>query len=100
MAEIGFFNGSSAMQAFYMVLCNLIVLSRLPVESIKFHKNVYSILSRSKVYLEAVLMSHDCSVTSLYWVKFGDVLQLASSSLDCTVCIWGNVGNTDGAWTI
>ena len=70
------------------------------VESIKFHKNVYSILSRSKVYLEAVLMSHDCSVTSLYWVKFGDVLQLASSSLDCTVCIWGNVGNTDGAWTI
>lgn len=67
------------------------------LEQIKFHKNVYPILSNSKVFLEAVLVSHDCSVTALSWVRFGGLLQLASSSLDCTVCLWGSGGE---AWSV
>lgn len=69
------------------------------LEAIKFHKNVFSILEDSRVFLEAVLINHECSVTSLAWVRFGGKLQLASSSLDCTVCLWGS-GAEAGAWTV
>lgn len=68
------------------------------LEELKFHKNVYNILSNSIAFLEAVLISHECSVTSLCWVNFDGVKQLASASLDCTVCLWGN--GTEGAWTV
>jgi elongator complex protein 2 len=68
------------------------------IEEIKFHKNINPILSNRKIFLEAVLISHECSVTSLAWVRYDGVLQLASSSLDCTVCLWGN--STGEAWSV
>ena len=39
-------------------------------------------------------------MTSLKWVKFyNKQLQLVSSSLDCTLCVWG-VEKEGGAWGV
>lgn len=66
-------------------------------EVLKFHKNVYPLLSKHNVFLESVLSSHECSVTNLAWVRYGAVLQLISSSLDCTICMWAY---EEGSWTV
>lgn len=66
-------------------------------EITKFHKNVKTLEFKSgqsdkkvlKIFLESVLISHECSVTNLSWVNFREKLELASCSLDCTICIWG-----------
>jgi elongator complex protein 2 len=57
-------------------------------EVVKFHKNVQQLLGGRHIYLESVLISHECSVTSLCWTRFGGELQLASCSLDSTICLW------------
>lgn len=54
---------------------------------IKFHKNVKKI-DGLYCFLDAVLISHESSVTNLLWAKFSGKLQLISCSLDCTICIW------------
>lgn len=54
----------------------------------KFHKNVKE-MDGMICFLDAVLISHECSVTDLAWVHIRKGLELVSCSLDCTVCIWG-----------
>lgn len=58
------------------------------LEVIKFHKNVKAI-GQLYCFLDAVLISHESSVTGLKWVRFTGELQLISCSLDCTICVWG-----------
>lgn len=65
---------------------------------IKFHKNVKN-LDSFYCYLDAVLISHESSVTGLKWVNFTKQLQLVSCSLDCTICVWG-VDKEGGAWGV
>lgn len=67
------------------------------LEIIKFHKNVQNLLTTRRVFLDAVLISHESSVTSLCWAQFQH-LNLVSCSLDCTVCIWGCA--EDGSWSV
>ena len=66
--------------------------------ALKFHKNVQK-LNKSKlsIYLESVLSSHECSVTSLSWGLFENKLRLVSCSLDCTLCIWES---QEEGWTV
>lgn len=59
------------------------------VEEAKFHKSVKQLFGNYKMFLESVLISHECSVTNLHWARMNG-LQLVSSSLDCTVCIWSH----------
>lgn len=66
-------------------------------DALKFHKNVHTLLENYHVFLESVLISHECSVTSLEWTRFGGKLQLVSCSLDSTLCIWEHQEN---AWTV
>lgn len=49
-------------------------------------------------FLDAVLISHECSVTDLEWVRIRGKLELASCSLDCTICVWGK--EEEGAWSV
>ena len=57
-----------------------------------------------KVFLESVLISHECSVTNLAWVNFRGADELVSCSLDCTICIWGRdpttENNEEGSWNV
>ena len=64
---------------------------------IKFHKNVFRLFDAFYIYLESVLLSHECSVTSLAWTNFDNSLQLVSSSLDSTLCVWEQI---EGSWSV
>lgn len=56
-----------------------------------------NLLKNHKVFLDSVLISHECSVTCVKWAKFNG-LQLISCSLDCTICIWDR--DEQGAWSV
>ena len=49
------------------------------------------------MFLDSVLISHECSVTCVSWADFNG-LKLVSCSLDCTVCVWGR--DEEGAWSV
>ena len=59
---------------------------------------MYSVLDKSKIFLEAVLLTHDNSVTGLCWTTVTGKLRLVSCSLDCTVCLWAC--EEEGGWSV
>jgi WD40 repeat protein len=68
----------------------------------KFHKNVKTLNlglgNEYNVFLDSVLISHECSVTNLHWARFNNQRQLLSASLDCTICLWSQA--EDNSWSV
>jgi hypothetical protein len=55
-----------------------------------FQKSVYNLYNDISIFLESILIAHECSVTNICWATklTSSDLTLVSVSMDCTVGVW------------